>query len=56
MTPESIERIRYYVRQTRLEFLTAADNSRRNGYKAIAAQEENKAQMGKLILDDLDKE
>jgi len=56
MTPESIERIRYYVQQTRLEFLTAADNSRRNGYQAIAAQEENKAQMGKLILDDLDKE
>jgi hypothetical protein len=56
MTPDSLDRIRYYVQQTRTEFLIAADNSRRNGYKTIAAQEENKAQLAKLILDDLEKE
>ena len=56
MTPDSIDRIRFFVTQTRAEFLIAADNSRRNGYKEIAAQIENKAQLGKLILEDLDKE
>ena len=53
MTTESIERLRFYLTQTRTEFLRAANNSRLNGYKAVAAEEENKAQLAKLLLDDL---
>ena len=56
MTTESIERLRFYLTQTRTEFLRAANNSRLNGYKAVAAEEENKAQFAKQLLDDLDKE
>ena len=56
MTIETIEKLRFYLQQTRLEFLTAARNSSLNGYKSVAAQEENKAQMAKLLLDDLSKE
>lgn len=56
MTQESIDRLKFYLRQTRTEFLRSANNSRLNGYKAVAAEEENKAQMAKLILDDIDKE
>lgn len=53
MTLESLERIRFFVSQTRIEFLTAANNSRLNGYKETAAKIENKAQLAQLILDDL---
>jgi hypothetical protein len=56
MTAESIERLRFYLTQTRTEFLRSASNSRLNGYAAIAAEEENKAQVAKLILDDLESE
>jgi hypothetical protein len=56
MTIESIERLRFYLTQTRTEFLRAANNSRLNGYATIAAEEENKAQFAKLLLEELDKE
>ena len=56
MTEESLLRVKFYVDKTRQEFLAAAYNSRLNGYNTIAAEEANKAQMAKLILDDLDKE
>lgn len=56
MTLESLERIRFFVSQTRIEFLTAANNSRLNGYKEVAALSENKAQLAQLILDDLARE
>jgi hypothetical protein len=53
MTPDRIERIRLYVEKTRQEFLVASQNSRSNGYNSIAAEEANKAQIAKLILEDL---
>jgi hypothetical protein len=53
MTQETLERVKFYVEKTRLEFLASARNSRLNGYTTIAAEEENKAQIAKLILDDL---
>jgi hypothetical protein len=56
MTADLLERVRFYVGKTRQEFLVAASNSRLNGYASIAAEEENKAQVAKLILDDLSKE
>jgi hypothetical protein len=56
MTLECLERVKFYVEKTRLEFLVAAENSRLNGYKKLALIEENKAQMAKVILDDLSRE
>ena len=56
MTFETLERIRLYVIGTRRDDVLAASNSRLNGYKAIAMEHENRAQLAKLILDDLDKE
>ena len=56
MTFESLLRVKFYVEKTRQEFLVASSNSRLNGYAAIAAEEANKAQMAKLILDDLEVE
>jgi hypothetical protein len=56
MTLETLERVKFYIEKTRLEFLIAAQNSRLNGYKTIALQEENKAQLAKTLLDDLSRE
>jgi hypothetical protein len=56
MTLEVLERLRFYLTQTRLEFLRASRNSSLNGYKTIALQEENKAQLAKILLDDLSRE
>ena len=56
MTQETLQRVKFYVEKTRQEFLASAYNSRLNGYKTIAAEEENKAQFAKVILDDLKKE
>lgn len=53
MTEDLLQRVKFYVGKTRQEFLAASNNSRLNGYSSIAAEEANKAQMAKLILDDL---
>lgn len=53
MTFESLERIRLFVYETRHRLVVAASNARLNGYKEIAIEHENEAQLATLILKDL---
>ena len=56
MTEELFQRVKFYIGKTRQEFLSAAYNSRINGYTTIAAEEENKAQFAQQLLNDLSSE
>jgi hypothetical protein len=53
MTPDVIERFRFYltgkIRQDRM----SANNSRLNGYLAIASEKENEAVYGEQLLKEL---
>lgn len=53
MTFESIERIRFFVGATRTKLLVSAQSARLNGYKQVALDHQNEAQLAALILMDL---
>ena len=53
MTFESLERLKLFVGETRLKLLVSSQAARLNGYKEIAAEHANEAQLASLILDDL---
>ena len=53
MTLESLERIKFYISNTRKQDVLAARNSRLNGYNTIASDHENRVLIADLILRDL---
>ena len=53
MTSEGLDRLRLYVNGTRKQDVLAARNSRFNGYRAIAADHENRVMLADMILRDL---
>jgi hypothetical protein len=56
MTFETLERIRLFVSGHRHKSVIAASNARLNGYKSVALEHENEAQLAALILRDLREE
>jgi hypothetical protein len=56
MTAEAIERLKWYVTETRKGDVIAASNSRLNGYNTIAMEHQNRAALADLILADIAKE
>ena len=56
MTFEVLERIRLFVGANRQKSLVSARNARLNGYKSVALEHENEAELAAQILRDLAKE
>ena len=56
MTIESLERLKMFVSGHRHASVLAATHARQNGYKSIAAEHDNEAQLALLILKDLELE
>ena len=56
MTFESLERLKLFVTGHKHRSVLAASMARQNGYKEIAAEHENEAQLATLILKDLELE
>jgi hypothetical protein len=53
VTFESIERIRLFVRESQRRLRISAVNLRQGGYKELALEKENEAQVAELILRDM---
>ena len=53
MTFEQLERLRLFVSGHKHRSILAMSNARENGYKEIASEHQNEAQMATLILQDL---
>jgi hypothetical protein len=56
MTAEALERVKFYVENTRRISQTAAQTCHSNGHHGIALHHENEAALAGLILSDLETE
>ncbi len=56
MTFESLERLRLFVSGHKHKSVMSASNARLNGYKQVAMEHENEAQLADIILRDLAQE
>ncbi len=56
MTFESLERLKLFVIGHKHRSVLSASMARQNGYKAVAMEHENEAQLASLILKDLELE
>ena len=53
MTPETLEKVKLFVSGHRHKSLVAALYARENGYKQVALEHENEAQMAATILQEI---
>ena len=56
MTFEQLERVRLFVAGHKHRSVLSASNARLNGYKQVALEHENEAQLADIILRDLAQE